>query len=158
MNNIAMNNKVKILRLQRAWSQDQLAQLSSLSIRTIQRIENGETPSLETLSALASVFNVSVSELSSEVLIESSELDNRITLAKKRVEDEAKLFKNIIIAIIVCSVILIVNFLFTPHRNWPIWLISIWGGILVIKALKLFFLDEMVNRWKAKRLRKISNR
>lgn len=153
-----MNNKVKILRLQRAWSQDQLAQLSSLSIRTIQRIENGETPSLETLSALASVFNVSVSELSSEVLIESSELDNRIAMAKQRVEDEAKLFKNIIIAVVVCSVILIVNFIFTPHQNWPIWLTSIWGSVLVIKSFKLFFLDGMVNRWKAKRLKKISNR
>lgn len=42
------------------WSQEQLAQLS-LSTRTIQRIENNETPSLETLGALASVFNVSVS-------------------------------------------------------------------------------------------------
>jgi Predicted transcription factor, homolog of eukaryotic MBF1 len=37
---------VRKLRLQRGWSQDQLAQLSDLSIRTIQRIERGQTPGL----------------------------------------------------------------------------------------------------------------
>ncbi|STT48732.1 DNA-binding protein [Klebsiella pneumoniae] len=38
------NNQVKQLRLQRAWSQEQLAEMAGLSVRTIQRIENGETP------------------------------------------------------------------------------------------------------------------
>ena len=35
---------VRKLRLQRNWSQEQLAQVSGLSIRTIQRIERGQTP------------------------------------------------------------------------------------------------------------------
>ncbi|EAU3476815.1 helix-turn-helix transcriptional regulator, partial [Salmonella enterica] len=96
-----MESRVKQLRLERAWSQERLAELSSLSTRTIQRIENNEVPSLETLSALASVFNVSVSELTSEPLPESIELDSRIAEAKKRVKDEAKLLKSIIVAIIV---------------------------------------------------------
>ncbi|EXF41780.1 hypothetical protein N035_002290 [Klebsiella pneumoniae EGD-HP19-C] len=38
------NNQVKQLRLQRAWSQEQLAEMAGLSVRTIQRIENGERP------------------------------------------------------------------------------------------------------------------
>lgn len=54
------NNQVKQLRLQRAWSQEQLAEMAGLSVRTIQRIENGERPGLETLSALAAVFEVTV--------------------------------------------------------------------------------------------------
>ncbi len=36
------NNQVKQLRLQRAWSQEQLAEMAGLSVRTIQRIENGD--------------------------------------------------------------------------------------------------------------------
>ncbi|EAV0890196.1 XRE family transcriptional regulator, partial [Salmonella enterica] len=34
-----MESRVKQLRLERAWSQERLAELSSLSTRTIQRIE-----------------------------------------------------------------------------------------------------------------------
>lgn len=153
-----MENKVKQLRLARAWSQEQLAQLSSLSTRTIQRIENNEVPSLETLSALASVFNVSASELTSEPLLESSELDSRIEEAKKRVNDEAKLLKNIIIAIAVCSVLYIVNFVYTPERHWPIWVMSIWGGLLAIKAIRLFLLDKFFRQWQHKRLLRITKK
>lgn len=47
------SHQVKQLRLQRAWSQEQLAELAGVSVRTIQRIENGDRPGLETLSALA---------------------------------------------------------------------------------------------------------
>ena len=47
---------VQKLRLQRGWSQEQLAELCALSVRTIQRIERGQTASLKTLNALASVF------------------------------------------------------------------------------------------------------
>ncbi|WP_369308680.1 helix-turn-helix domain-containing protein [Providencia rettgeri] len=147
-----MENKIKQLRLERAWSQEQLAQLSSLSTRTIQRIENNEIPSLETLSALASVFNVSVSELTSTPLPESVELDNRIKEVKKRVKDETKLLKNIIIAIIVCAILYTANYFYTPERHWPIWVSAIWGGVLTIKVIKLFLLDKLFHQWEHNRL------
>ena len=35
---------IQKLRLQRGWSQEQLAVLSGLSVRTIQRLERGKTP------------------------------------------------------------------------------------------------------------------
>jgi len=49
---------VQKLRLQRGWSQQQLAELSGLNVRTIQRIEKGQEPSVESLKSLAAVFNV----------------------------------------------------------------------------------------------------
>ena len=60
------SHQVKQLRLQRAWSQEQLAELAGVSVRTIQRIENGDRPGLETLSALAAVFEVNVAVISGE--------------------------------------------------------------------------------------------
>lgn len=57
--------RVRELRMARGWSQAQLAELSGLSIRTIQRIENGTHPGLESLSRLAAVFEVSVADLHS---------------------------------------------------------------------------------------------
>ena len=52
---------VRKLRLQRGWSQEQLAELTDLSVRTIQRAERGQKPSLETARSLASVFGVDIS-------------------------------------------------------------------------------------------------
>ena len=49
---------VKDLRNQKSWSQEHLASVSGLSLRTIQRIENNGACSLESKKALASVFGV----------------------------------------------------------------------------------------------------
>lgn len=57
---------VRKLRLQRGWSQEHLAELVGVSVRTIQRIERGYNPGLETSKALASVFEVDVSIFTSE--------------------------------------------------------------------------------------------
>jgi transcriptional regulator with XRE-family HTH domain len=58
---------VKSLRLSQHWSQEQLAQLSHLNVRTVQRVEKGEGAGLETLKSLASVFEISVDELRSVI-------------------------------------------------------------------------------------------
>ena len=49
---------VRKLRLQRGWTQEHLAELTGLSVRSIQRLERGQSPSLETLKALAAVLEV----------------------------------------------------------------------------------------------------
>jgi XRE family transcriptional regulator, regulator of sulfur utilization len=49
---------VRKLRLQRGWTQEHLAQISGLSVRSVQRIERGSALSLETANSLASVFEV----------------------------------------------------------------------------------------------------
>lgn len=63
-NNILKYEKqmiVRKLRLKKGWSQEQLAELTDLSVRTIQRAERGQKPSLETARSLASVFEVDIS-------------------------------------------------------------------------------------------------
>ncbi|NGP52290.1 XRE family transcriptional regulator [Thioalkalivibrio sp. XN8] len=57
---------VRKLRLQRGWSQDQLAELMDVSVRTVQRLERGQKPSLETARSLAAVFEVDISSFISE--------------------------------------------------------------------------------------------
>ena len=49
---------IRKLRLQRGWSQEQLAELCDLSVRTIQRLEKDDRASVETYKSLASVFEV----------------------------------------------------------------------------------------------------
>ena len=60
-------NRVRKLRSQCVWSQDHLASVSGLSLRTIQRIENDGSCSLESKKALAAVFNIKPSDLDIQV-------------------------------------------------------------------------------------------
>ena len=50
--------KIRSLRKNRAWTQQQLADMCDLNLRTIQRIEKTGAASNESLNALASVFEV----------------------------------------------------------------------------------------------------
>lgn len=54
---------VKKIRHQRSWSQDQLAVVAGLSLRTVQRVENNAVCSLETKRALASAFELDAHDL-----------------------------------------------------------------------------------------------
>jgi len=54
---------VRAQREQRAWSQEHLAEVTGLGLRTIQRIEKTGTASYESAQALAAVFEVDVAKL-----------------------------------------------------------------------------------------------
>ncbi|MEO1028761.1 MAG: helix-turn-helix transcriptional regulator [Pseudomonadota bacterium] len=56
--------KIKRWREERHWSQEHLADLAGIGLRTIQRIENGENASQDSVMALAAAFNVDVMALS----------------------------------------------------------------------------------------------
>jgi len=55
--------KIKKLRTERAWSQAHLAEIASLSIRTVQRSEIDGKCSYESLLSLASAFDIDVKDL-----------------------------------------------------------------------------------------------
>ena len=67
---------LKELRISRHYSQEQLAQMSGLNVRTIQRIESGHNASLESLKCLASVLEVDVSTLNQEKFMIDKNTDN----------------------------------------------------------------------------------
>ncbi len=50
---------IRQLRLERGWTQQQLAEIADLSLRTVQRVENQNVASNESVSALASVLELS---------------------------------------------------------------------------------------------------
>lgn len=58
-------NKTLIAQLRKnhGWTQEQLAEKSGLTARTIQRLEAGNDVSLDTLNAVATAFNVNISDL-----------------------------------------------------------------------------------------------
>lgn len=56
--------KIKRWREERRWSQEHLADLAGIGLRTLQRIETGDPASPESLKALAAAYNVDVTALS----------------------------------------------------------------------------------------------
>jgi len=61
--NRTTGDRLRALRDMKGWTQEDVASVSGVGLRTIQRIESGETPNPETAKALAAAFDVEVGEL-----------------------------------------------------------------------------------------------
>lgn len=101
---------VRKLRLKRGWTQSQLAEMAGVTARTIQRIEYGHQPSMETCKALASVFEVELSLLQPEREqmqneTELKEDEQRALLYAKRMKE---FFEFLIIYLILALVFFVV--------------------------------------------------
>lgn len=148
-------NRIKALRLERAWSQETLAEISGLSSRTIQRIESGDQPSLETMSALAAAFEVTVSELYEEEIKATIAIDHRIEEARQRIAYEMKFFRKLIIFVVTCLCLMILNYFTFTGNYWSLWVVGIWGMVLIVRAMNIFVFYQFFNKWKQKRLNKM---
>jgi len=71
---------LKQLRISRHLSQEQLAQMSGLNVRTIQRIESGQNASVESLKCLAAVLEVDIPTLTQEKFVIDKNSSNWRTL------------------------------------------------------------------------------
>ena len=120
---------VQKLRLQRGWSQQQLAELSGLNVRTIQRIEKGQEPSVESLKSLAAVFNVEFSTLKEQGMdnaISESQSAEEI-LAFNQVRKLKGFYIHLAQYVLVIAVLTVINALTTPNRWWVQWVVMGWG-------------------------------
>ena len=83
MKNKELAKRIKELRNSRGFSQEELSEKSGLSLRTIQRIENGETePRGNSLKRLAATFNVSPNELLDWQIVEDNNIVNLLNLTQ----------------------------------------------------------------------------
>jgi len=96
-------NLIVDLRNKKSWSQDELAIACGLNLRTIQRIENMGSASLQSKKALASALDIDILELEYKELpqmkkyeYKTLEIDNKegflTGLKKQRMPDLAEIF------------------------------------------------------------------
>jgi len=124
---------VQKLRLQRGWSQQQLAELSGLNVRTIQRIEKGQEPSVESLKSLAAVFNVEFSTLKEQgmdnVISESQSAEE--ILAFNQVRKLKGFYIHLAQYVLSISLLTCINLFYGNRQLWVHWVIIGWGfGVL----------------------------
>lgn len=127
---------IQKLRLKRGWSQQQLADASGLSVRTIQRVENGHAPSTETLKSLAAVFEVDFSTLSPGEAVNPSVQQEEE--AFRYVRKLRRFYVHAFQYVIVCAGLAAINLAFMPHRLWVQWVIAGWGIGLLGHAFSVF--------------------
>ena len=151
---------IQKLRLQRGWSQQQLAELSGLSARTIQRIENGQPASAESLKSLASVFEIDFSTLTSEQDMSattSSKQDEQLALA--RVRRIKGFYIHLAQYVVVISVLAMINLVTHPSKLWFFWPALGWGiGILAHAAATFEFIPFFGAEWERKQVEKLLGR
>ena len=158
--------QVQKLRLQRGWSQQQLAELSGLSVRTIQRIENGSAASTESLKSLASVFEIDFSTLSSEPAmpdtptptsspIHTPSASQQEQLALLEVRKLKGFYLHLAQYVVVIAALCAINLLTTPHRLWFYWPALGWGiGILAHAATIFGWLPFLGADWEKRQVEK----
>jgi transcriptional regulator with XRE-family HTH domain len=136
---------IQKLRLQRGWSQEQLAEVSGLSARTIQRIEKGQSASLETLKALAAAFGVEVSNLqespmsqveSAPPFVPTRQAEEALALAHVRKLKEV--YAHATIYVVVIAFLFGLNLLVTGGGVWAIYPALGWGLGLAFHAMRVF--------------------
>ncbi|HAS6222081.1 TPA: helix-turn-helix domain-containing protein [Vibrio vulnificus] len=147
---------IRKLRLKRGWSQEQLADLSGLSIRTIQRIERGQKPGLESLKCLAAVFETSVSELQQE-----QEMTNevRITDEEQTVIDQVRAIKgfysHLMTYVLVIGLLFAINLLTDSSYIWAWWPAMGWGIGIINHGLNAFEVFNLLGaKWERRQIEK----
>jgi len=133
---------IKEMRLERHWSQDQLAEMSGLSIRTIQRIENGENAGLESLKSLAAVFEINIADSDKNQEME------QIRKEEEYVQNVMGFYK--LLAVAMLSLVVPLILAISDSSNWSIflWMVPTWVVLLGIYSLNVF--DFFGDEWKRK--------
>ncbi|MCF6262542.1 MAG: helix-turn-helix domain-containing protein [Xanthomonadales bacterium] len=118
--NIA-SEKLKSLRQQKGWTQQHLAEVSGISLRTIQRAESSGVTSTDTIGALSAVFEVERSYW---------QIDTFTSSEKQRIIQKG--LRIALISIALAQIIsLVVIWLFVGTIN-SLWLKSILASWLVL--------------------------
>lgn len=159
---------IRKYRLNRGWSQEQLAEASGVSTRTIQRIERGKKASVESLKCLAAVFETDFNDLRQDDPMsdhdtplndedraalsmmkdwmkedenryyDDADLEDDEREAMEYVRDIKAFYVNFMGYIIIMVFLLIINLLTGPEYLWVVWPALGWGLGIALHALAVF--------------------
>ena len=143
MNQNTINLKdIKKMRLERHWSQDQLAEMSGLSIRTIQRIESGENAGLESLKSLGAVFETNIADSDKKADMEQIRKEEEYV---QNIKGFYKLFAVAILSLLAPFILAV-----SDSSNWNVflWMLLSWTILIGVYSLNVF--DLFGEEWKRK--------
>ena len=145
---------IQKMRLKRGWSQQQLADASGLSARTIQRIESGHAGSVESLKSIAAVFEVHFLTLKETAMQHQTTKDETtknqtITaqtaqerIAFKQAQRLRGYYLHLIMYVVINAGCIAINLFTNPDQLWFVGLSLFWGLGLIVHTLTIFVLDK----------------
>ena len=139
--------------------------MSGLSVRTIQRIERGRTPSVESLKAIASVFEVDFTNLrepemeTTAVTADANGVNADEALALRRVRKIRSFYMHLVQYCAVIIFLTVVNLLTNPHYLWVIWPAVGWGVAVLMHGVRAFDKVPFLNgEWEKRQVEKYLGR
>ena len=146
---------VRKLRLQRGWSQEYLAEISGLSVRTIQRIERGQKAGLESLNALAAVFEVQLSQLHEDTEMNEQNMTWDEQRALEYVRDVKGFYSHLVTYAVIMILLFVINYLTSPGYIWAWWTLMGWGIGVVSHGLSVFEIFNVFDsNWEKRQVEK----
>ena len=145
---------IRKLRLQRGWTQEHLAQLTGLSVRSIQRLERGQAGSLETLNALAAVFEVERSALNAGETVMSNE--SSLTVEEAKAIEYVKGLRDFYAHVFMyLTFVIVFGFAFGFDRPLIYWGALGWGAGLAVHGLTVYEVIKFLGpAWEKKQIEK----
>jgi transcriptional regulator with XRE-family HTH domain len=145
-------------RLDRGLSQEQLAAMAGLSPRTVQRIERGAVPSLETLKCLAAALDVGLDDLRGAITSPEAR-DEAERIAQAQVRDLRDFHVHALQYAVVIAGLLVLNLMTSPGTLWSAYAAAAWGLGLMVHGLSVFgvfgpFGEDWERRQVARRLQR----
>jgi transcriptional regulator with XRE-family HTH domain len=154
---------IQKLRLQRGWSQEQLAEVSGLSVRTIQRLERGQPGSLESLKALAAVFETDINRLKEPADMDAPAIRPDVrpeeALALAHVRKLKGFYIHLIYYVVIIGALAVLNLIVSPRYLWFIWAAFGWGIGVISHATSVFNLVPFFDgAWEKRQVEKYLGR
>lgn len=147
---------VRKLRLQRGWSQEQLAEMSDLSVRTIQRAERGQSIGSESLKSLAAVFEVQISDLKQEKTMTAQDYSaEEERTAIEYVRDLKGFYTHLISYLTIMGGLVLIDLLTSPGTFWAVWPMLGWGIGVLVHGVNVFEMTSFFGPdWEKKQIEK----
>ncbi|MGR3837205.1 MAG: 2TM domain-containing protein [Cognatishimia sp.] len=155
---------VRKLRLDKGLSQEQLAEMSGISTRTLQRIERGGKASPETLKCIAAVLETDFATLREDQDMQTLNSSDQVVFpeltedekeAMEYVRDIKGFYVHLTQYGAMMVILLIINLLTNPGYLWVIWPALGWGIGVAAHGLNVFEVVDFFGRdWERRQLAK----
>jgi transcriptional regulator with XRE-family HTH domain len=147
-------------RLEKGWSQEELARHSGLSTRTVQRIEGGQKAGLESLKCLAAVFETSISALMQEHKMNDTTKPNESAISEfeREAMEHVQKMKAVRIHLMLFALIMpalyVLNLFISPDYLWVVFVAIAWGSALILLFAIFAFSGLFGASWEQRQFKK----
>ncbi len=152
---------VRKLRIERGLSQEQLASMAGISVRTLQRIERGANASAETLKCLAAALDTDFpalrngQDMTTAPNIPLPNLSEQDQEAMEYVRDIRSFYIHALQYAVVIAGLALVNLFTSPDYLWFLWAAFGWGVGLAFHGLSVFeIVKPFGDRWEKRQIAK----